>query len=104
MHLFIHLLLHLLQNIFKLLAWLDEKLPDSKVLGWKLVLAGLFALIPLLADDYFVKWGAKGEDFVIIASAVGAVCLILGGYILFRRAVWDSQDRRSSRITSLRLK
>jgi|SRR5579863_7054381 len=99
-----HLLPHLLQHIFKIIAWADENLPDSKPLAWKLVFIGLAALAPLLALRYFPNL----DDLAILPifgfALIGTACLLIGGYIFFRRGIWRWQDRRSARIISIRWK
>jgi hypothetical protein len=99
-----HIILHLLKYLWKLLVWMDENLPDNKALGWKLVVVGSAALSPIFVLSRFPDTSDYGIILAVLAAIAGGIVLILGGYILFRRAVWYLQDKRPERITTLRLK
>ena len=88
----------------KLLKWIEEKLPDKPRLGLALFAAG--AVIVGLARNLLssVDLGPDAADLQLLWIVLGSGCGVLGGYILFRRAVWMWQDRRAPRITTLRLK
>ena len=98
-----HISRHLLNHIRKLLVWMDENLPDNKVLGWKLVVIGSAAISPIFLLSQFPNTSDYGIILAVLAAIAGGVVLNLGGYILFRRAVWYLQDKRPERITTLRL-
>jgi hypothetical protein len=99
-----HIILHLLKYLWKLLVWIEENLPDSKPLGLKLVLVGLAAISPIFLLSHFPNTSDAGILLTVLAAIAGSLVLLLGGYILFRRAVWYLQDKRSERISTLRLK
>ena len=91
-------------EILRLLKWIEEKLPDKPRLGF-LILAigvasvGLTLLLPSEED-----WRLGFAALIFTGYLVGGTCGVLGGYILFRRAVWMWQDKRAPRITTLHLK
>jgi hypothetical protein len=99
-----HIILHLLKDLWKLLVWIEENLPDSKPLGLKLVLVGLAAISPIVLLSRFPNTSDVGIVLTVLAAIAGSLVLLLGGYILFRRAVWYLQDKRSERIITFRLK
>jgi hypothetical protein len=99
-----HAIPELLKQLFKLLLWVEEKLPDRLALGWKLLFIGLAALSPLFALMHFPNLDDLLVANIVLVATAGGLCLILGGYILLRHAIWHCQDRRSDRIISIRWK
>jgi hypothetical protein len=91
-------------GFLKLLKWIEEKLPDKPRLGFTLLLIG--AVIVGLPLTFFPQenLGSDATDLQSVWFFLGGTCGTLGGYILFRRAVWMVQDKRAPRITTLRLK
>jgi hypothetical protein len=91
-------------GFLRLLKWIEEKLPDKPRLGFTLLVIG--AVIVGLARTLFSQedLGPGAADLQSVWFFLGGTCGALGGYILFRRAVWMVQDRRAPRITTLRLK
>ena len=91
-------------EILRLLKWIEEKLPDKPRLGFLLLAlgaasVGLTLLLPSEED-----WRLEVAGLIFTGYLVGGTCGVLGGYILFRRAVWMWQDKRAPRITTLHLK
>ena len=93
----------LIMATLKLLKWIEEKLPDKPRLGFLLLVIGavIVGLAPLLLSQ---DRGWDVDDFRAVWFFLGSTCGVLGGYILFRRAVWMWQEKRAPRITTLRLK
>jgi len=91
-------------GFLKLLKWIEEKLPDKPGLGSTLLAIG--AVFVGLAQTLFLQenLGPGAADLQSVGFFLGGTCGALGGYILFRRAVWMVQDKRAPRITTLRLK
>jgi hypothetical protein len=100
----VHLLSHLLQHIFKLLAWADENLPDSNPLGWKLMFIGLAVAPSYFALRYFPNPSDDAIVLVTLLAFSGCLCAVAGAYVLFRRLVYRWQDRRPERIISMKWK
>jgi hypothetical protein len=94
----------LIKAVLKLLKWIEEKLPDKPRLGFILILIGgvVVGLTPILLSRE--ELGPDAADLRSVWFFLGGTCGVLGGYILFRRAVWMWQDNRAPRITTLRLK
>jgi len=94
----------LIKASLKLLKWIEEKLPDRPRLGFALLVIG--AVIVGLTLMLFSQEGL-GPDAADLRSVwffLGGTCGVLGGYTLFRGAVWTWQDKHAPRITTLRLK
>jgi len=93
----------LIMATLKLLKWIEEKLPDKPRLGFLLLVIGavIVGLTPLLLSQ---DRGSDVDDFRAVWFFLGGTCGVLGGYILFRRAVWMWQEKRAPRITTLHLK
>jgi hypothetical protein len=90
-------------GFLKLLKWIEEKLPDKPRLGFTLLVIG--GVIVGLTLTLFPPedLGPDVADLLSVWFFLGGTCGVLGGYILFRRAVWMVQDKRAPRITTLRL-
>src|SRR5271156_6262514 len=85
----------------KLLKWIEENLPDNPRLGRKVFLVGCAILAATLVPGILSR-GIFGDAIIFCGLSLGFTCMILGGYILFRRGIWNWQDKRPPRITSLR--
>jgi hypothetical protein len=99
-----HIFELLLHHIPKLLVIMEERLPDRPRLGVQLVLLGLAICAPVLAIDFSRRWGLAGDLVVVVLAMGGSISLFLGAYILLRRGVLTLQDRRASRMISVRWK
>ena len=91
-------------ELLKGLAWLGENFPDSPRLGGGLLLVG-----GLLLSALFVPVGTEeSADLTLVLKDLsviaGSVCVILGGFIFFRRWVWRRQEKRPPTITMLKWK
>jgi hypothetical protein len=90
-------------GILRLLKWIEEKLPDKPRLGLALLVVGAFIVglaRNLLSPE---DLGPDAVDLQSLWIVLGSASSVLGGYILFRRAVWIWQDKRAPRITTLHL-
>ena len=93
----------LIKAILRLLKWIEEKLPDKPRLGFTLLVVGTLIVgltLMLLSQEDLEPDVA---DLRSVWFFLGGTCGVLGGYILFRRAVWIWQDKRAPRITALRV-
>jgi hypothetical protein len=95
---------HIFIELVKRLAWIGENFPDDPRLGRKLLLGGGLLLSSIFLPENSPEWG----DAILIAKSLcviaGAVCIILGAFVFFRRWVWRRQDNRPPVIITLRLK
>ena len=87
-----------------LLKLIHEKLPDKPRLGFTLFLVGAIFLGATHFLPYAQDWRIGVAVLIFSVFLVGGACCLLGGYILFRRAIWMWQDRRTPRTTNLRWK
>jgi hypothetical protein len=80
-----------------------ENFPDDPRLGRKLLLvgAGLLGVFWFLAHSS--QWMDSTFPLQILALFAGIVCMVLGLFVFFRRAVWRNQERQGSGLLSLEL-
>jgi len=95
---------HLILHILRALAVLAENFPDNPRLGRRLLLGGGLLLCALFVPDTSPEWGDLILVLQYLSAITGAVCVILGAFVFFRRWVWRRQENRPPIITSLRLK
>ena len=95
---------HLILHILRALAVLAENFPDNPRLGRRLLLGGGLLLCALFVPDTSPEWGDLILVLKYLSAITGAVCVILGAFVFFRRWVWRRQENRPPIINSLRLK
>jgi hypothetical protein len=95
---------HIVIELVKGLAWLGENLPDNPRLGRKLLLGGGMLLCAFFVPERPEEWADAILIVKVLSEIAGSVCLILGGFIFFRRWVWRRQEKRPPIITSIRWK
>jgi hypothetical protein len=80
-----------------------ENFPDDPRLGRKLLLvgAGLLGVFWFLAHSS--QWMDSTFPFQVLALFAGIVCIVLGLFVFFRRAVWRNQETQGSGLLSLEL-
>jgi len=93
----------LIKATLKLLKWIEKKLSDKPGLGFAVVVIGAYivGLTLMLFSQKVLRPDAA--DLKSVWFFLGGGCGVLGGYILFRRAVWMWPDKRAPRITILPL-
>ena len=95
---------NLVIEILKDLAELAENFPDNPRLGRKLLLGGGALLCTIFVPDTSPSWGVLILILKSLCVISGAVCMVLGTFVFFRRWVWRRQEKRPPIITTLRLK
>ena len=95
---------HLILHILRALAALAENFPDNPRLGRRLLLGGGLLLCALFVPDTSPERGDLILVLQYLSAITGAVCVILGAFVFFRRWVWRRQENRPPIINSLRLK
>ncbi len=95
---------HLILHILRALAVLAENFPDNPRLGRRLLLGGGLLLCALFVPGTSPEWGDLILVLQYLSAITGAVCVILGAFVFFRRWVWRRQENRPPIINSLRLK
>lgn len=99
-----HFFFEFLKAVLKGLAWLGENFPDNPRLGRKLLLAGVVLISLILVPNSSPELGDLILMLQLLCATAGGACLILGGFVFFRRWVWRRQDKRAPVITTLLLK
>jgi hypothetical protein len=94
----------LIIEILRDLAELAENFPDNPRLGRRLLLGGGVLVCAIFVPDTSPNWGILILILKSLCVITGAVCMVLGSFVFFRRWVWRRQEKRPPIITSLRLK
>lgn len=92
---------HLVLYILKLLAWVGENFPDSPRIGWWCLGSGTVLVSAMFVPDRVLGYDELLSGLRYTVSIAGVVCILLGLFVFFRRAVWRLQDRRAKRTISL---
>ena len=84
-------------------AWVAENFPDDPRLGRRLLLAGGVLLAAFWFLAHSPRWMDSTFALQLFGLIAGFICIFLGFFVFFRRAVWRNQERRGSGLTSLNL-
>jgi len=94
-----HLIIHALRG----LAWVGEHFPDDPRLANKLLAGGSSLFLTLLIPTTSADWYLLVIVLQVLSAIAGSICLLLGVFVYFRRAVWAWQDKRGSGIVEMKL-
>ena len=95
---------HLIYELLKHLGPLVDSIPDSPRVGRRLLMSGGVLLSALFVPTTSPQWGDLILICQVLCAITGGVCLMIGGFIFFRRWVWRRQEKRTPVVTSLDLK
>jgi hypothetical protein len=89
---------NLVIEILKDLAELAENFPDNPRLGRRLLVGGGVLVCTIFVPDTSPNWGILILILKSLCAITGAVCMVLGSFVFFRRWVWRRQE--SERLSS----
>ena len=92
---------HLILYLLELLAWVGDSFPHSPRIGWWCLGSGTVLMSAVFVPDQALGHDELLGDLRYTVSIAGLVCILLGLFVFFRRAVWRMQDRRAKRTISL---